>query len=399
MHRLGTRILIVLTACAALAGCLPCGKRQPELCDPSQHLGAHSLQEGEVVLTPEQVQRSAVLNSGLGKALEGDAGKDGHECLACLPSRKRAKLAHVLKAYAADEARNQTAGLALTAYYRLAEARLQLQLIFQGLDIADRLVAQAEEMQKKGLTLPQDMTVLLRARSDVVADRLKLELLRDRLTEQIRQLADGKLCACRIGTVEVFEVTDDPLDEKEAITTALKYRADLNGLRAARTNLDASTLPLIRQLLGGAHPLLGDKVRRCVPMVECLPRVLPLLAAGELEKVRKELDGLICERERQAVSEVRQALAKIRFTTELARQAQHRQGWAQKRLAELEEKAGKGLSTDGELPKSQRDQVKMRGEVLHEAIEFHIAKMELRLAQGLLVREVMGECDCEGNKK
>jgi hypothetical protein len=392
--------LFLLGGCLGLAGCLPgsCFKRsQDPGCNLDKLAAAYALQEGEIVLTPEQVQRNAVVGSGLGKALENEAdGRDGHVCLACLPSRKRARLARILKAYAADEARNQTAGLALTAYYRLAEARLQIRLVREGLDIAEGVVARAEEMKRRGIALPEDLTKLQRQRIEAADDGLKLELLRDRLTEQIRRLADGKLCAERIGTIEVFHVVDEPLDEGQEIALALKYRPDINGLRAALANLDASTLPLIRQLLGGFHPLLGEKIRRCVPLMECLPRVLPLLVRGEMEKVRNELKTMICERERQAASEVRQAIRKIQTEVQLAGSAREREALAAKRVAELEEMAGKGLATDGDLPRARRDLVKARGEVLHEAIEWEIARVELRQAKGLLVREVLGDgCDCD----
>ena len=399
MRRAWRTWLFLLSACLLQAGCCfsSSNSRKDPNCTLDKLAGAHKLQDGETVLTPEQVQRNAVVGSGLGKALESDAeGREGHECLACLPSRKRGKLARIMKAYAADEARNTTAGLALTAYYRLAEARLQIRLVQEGLEIAEGVVAKAEELQKQGITLPEDLTKLRRQRSEVAADGLKVELLRDKLTEQLRHLADGKLCTKGIGTIEVFHVVEEPIDEAKAIAVALKYRPDLNLLRAALANLDASTLPLIRQLMGGFHPLLGDKIRRCIPLFECLPRALPLLARGEMEKVRKELETMICERERQAASEVRQALRKVQTTVRLAGHAREREGLASKRVAELEDRASKGLATNGDLPLARRDHVKARGDVLHEAIDWEIARVELRQAQGLLVREVLGDgCDCE----
>jgi len=400
MPRSGRTWLILVAACAGLAGCVPGSCLRPKA-DPNCTLDklatAHALDDTEVVLTPEQVQRNAVVNSGLGKSLESDAdGRDGHVCLSCLPSRKRGALARVMKAYAADEARNQTAALALTAYYRLSEARLQIRLVREGIGVTQGIVAKAEELKKRGISLPEDLTKLQRQHSELADEGLKLELLRDRLTEQIRQLADSKLRARHVGTIEVFEVVEEPIDEPAAVAVALKYRADLNLLRAALANLDASTLPLIRQLMGGFHPLLGDKIRRCVPMFECLPRAIPMLARGEMEKVRNELKTMICERERQAVSEVRQALRKIETGVRLTHGARDRERLAAKRLAELEEMAVKGLATDGDLPRARRDLLKTRGDVLHEAIEWEVARVELRQAQGLLVREVLGDgCDCD----
>jgi hypothetical protein len=388
--------LVCLMACVLVAGCLPPCLKRPDLpgCELGHLAKAHTLTDEEIVLTPQQVQRYAVINSGMGEALESDsADKDDPLCLTCLPGRKRARLARLLKGFAADEVRNKTAGAGLEAYYRLAESRLQIQLTVQGREIAERLVAQAEEMKKKGLTLPEDMTRLLRQKSEVAAEQVKLELLRDRLGEQIRQLADGKMRACRISTIETFHVVDEPINEDQAVAIALKYRAELNLLRAALCNLDSSTLPLIRQLMGGGHPLLGEKVRRCVPMFECLPRFAPFLARAEMERVTRELKTLICERERQAASEVRQAIRQIRASVQLAALAQEREQQARKHVAELEEKSARGLATDGELPRARRDHVKAKSDVLHEAITWEVARVELRKAQGLLVREVLGGDD------
>ena len=380
--------VLLLGGCSS-STCLKC-KGDPQ-CDPRKNLAQFSLAPGEKVVTPEEVQRDAVINNGVARSLQKDSeGEDRESCVMCGPGQKRTKLARLMKSYAADEARNQSAALALDAYYRLAEARLQIKLVEQGRDLAEKLVAKAEEYRKKGLEVPEDITALKRQASSTVSDRVKLELLRDRLTEQMRLLADGDLDTCQVGTVESFHVVDLPLDEAEALAIGLKYRPELNLLRSALCNLDASTLPLIRQLLGGSSPLLGDKVRRCVPLMECLPRILPLLARGELEKVRYELTTILCERERQVVSEVRQALRRIEATAKLAGLAQDREALVGKRLAELEERSGKGLLTDGDLPRARKDHVQARSDVLQSAIEWELARVELRRAQGLLVQEVLG---------
>ncbi|MFO0879397.1 MAG: hypothetical protein U0840_18780 [Gemmataceae bacterium] len=395
--------LIVLGGAALLSGCaLHSATHAPGSagCDLDKLGQRYALKEGETVLTPQEVQRRAVINSGLGQALQTDGDdSEGHPCLACGASQKRKRLSRILKAYAADEVRNQSAALALDAYYRLAEARLQIRLAEQGKSLADRMVTRAEEMKSKGLSLPQDLPTLRRQASESVSDVVRLELLRERLTEQLRQLADSELCTCKIGTIETFHVVDEEIEDCQAVAIGLKYRPDLNLLRAMLENLEASTLPLIRKVLGGSNPLLGDRVRRCIPLAECLPRLLPLLAQGELEKVRKELTAILCEREKQAVSEIRQAVSRVRATVRLAELAGNRESLARTRLAELKERNDKGLSTEAEMPLAQRDHLKGRSDVLHAVINWEVARVELRKAQGLLVREVLGECDqCPGNE-
>src|SRR5688500_15183282 len=99
---------VLLGSCVLVSGCALSSfiKRPGENgCDPAKMAAHYALEEGETVLTREEVQRAAVLGSGLGAALEADSeGGEGHPCLACTASRKRTRLARLLKAYASDEA-------------------------------------------------------------------------------------------------------------------------------------------------------------------------------------------------------------------------------------------------------------------------------------------------------
>lgn len=389
--------LFLLGSCILAAGCLPatCRRDCPDCCTGRAPCGVLALDPGEVVLTPDQVQDAAIRSTGMGDALEVDArAEDGGGCGGCgQGGGRRGQLARELKAYAADEVRNQTAYYALQAYYRLAEAHGQANLANEALQVADNLVAQARELQSKGLPVPTDLDRLFQQRSEVVTDALKVELVRSRLTEQIRQLMKDEVTACRIGTVEVFHVLDEPIDEKEAILIGLKYRPDLNLLRTALCRLDASSLPLVHQLLGGLNSLLSGPAGRCLPMLDCLQRLIPCLAEREIEKVRKQIEALLCERERQAVSEIRQALGQIRLRGKLAGEARLREQLGLKRIAAVEEKMRRGLPADGEMPVARKDLIKVRVEMLHEVIEWELARVGLRKAQGLLVREREPRCE------
>lgn len=407
MQRPWREWLIVLGGCAVLAlggGCggssLRC--QQPRGCDPDRLAAAHALEEGEVVLTPDQVQRGAVFGAGQASALEaGRSSNDEDGCGGgCLRGggSKPARLRRRLKAYFSDEVRNQRAGAALQNYYRLAQARLQLPLADEAVGLSERLVAQGHEFLKKGLTPPEEMTRLERQLLMLRADRLKLEVARDRLTEQLRVLGDGSLRACRIATLEVFHVLDEPIDVEKAIGIGLAHRAELNLLRAALCDLDASTLPVIRQLLGGTNPLLGNQARRCLPFLECLPRLIPILATREIERVREQLEELICERERQVATDIRVTVLQICSQVRLVQLAQAREQQARKRLAELEERARKGQPTEADMTVARRDHLQTRTDVLSETIAWELARVELRRTQGMLVREVLASpesgCDC-----
>jgi outer membrane protein TolC len=275
---------------------------------------------------------------------------------------------------------------------RRTAARLQLPLLAEGKKIVEDLVRAAEELQSKGLPLPDDYNTTQRLRSEVTSELIKVEVLRDQVTGQLRHLAG---CAVppgsEIQTIETFHVVEEPLDEDEAVAVGMKYRPDLNLLRAALAGLDAGTLPVIRQVTAGTSSLLSGPIRRCVPMVECVPRYLPHVAAEQVEKMRKQLQALCAERLRQADHEIRTAVRKIRAQLELIRLAQEREALAQKRVTELEEKKRVGLKVDVDLPAARRVYLRTRSDALHEIIEWELARVNLRKEQGLLVREVLGE--------
>jgi hypothetical protein len=111
--------------------------------------------------------------------------------------------------------------------------------------------------------------------------------------------------------------------------------------------------------------------------------------------VRKELKALLCERERAAIAEIRQAIHQIQGQARLAQLAQESDVQASKRVGELVEKESQGLPTEAEMNLARRDHIKTRTDVLHEAILWELARVDLRRAQGLLVREVLDHKDGE----
>src|SRR5262249_14862840 len=145
---------------------------------------------GHITLTPDDVQRLAVQRSAIGAALErATCPPASCECLGCLCDKRSGKVGRTLRAYAADEVRNQSAGLALEGYYRLVEARGQLAIAQRGKKLSDDVVRQADELREKGLKTPDDYSGLLRQRSEQTSKMLESAMARDKLSEQLRQLA------------------------------------------------------------------------------------------------------------------------------------------------------------------------------------------------------------------
>ena len=393
MFRHWPRTWISMTACIALAGCFAKSNqlRRGDVDDPP--VASAPCIPVPLVLTPGDVLRMSIAGNGLGEALESEASSQKSSgCKTCMPSRKQAQLSAELQKYASDEVRNQTAGLALTAYFRLAEARVQMDLLRQGLEPLETLAAQVEELRRQGLPIPDESVKLPQQRSNFEADRVKIELLNERLGEQLHQLV-GKAAglppdSCStITTIEVFHVEDRTIDEAEAVAVGMKYRPELNFLRMAMCNLDPGTLPVIRHVMLGLSSLLAGPARRCIPILECAPLLLPGLSRKEIEKVSKQLQAMLDERKRQTISEIRQAVRAIHARQRLIHLARDRAAIAQRKLDEAEENARQKRGKSIDLPVARQGVLKARIDVVHEVIEWEIACVNLRKAQGLLVRE------------
>ena len=382
-----------LTACIALAGCTTQSNQLRRGDVDAPPVAAAPCVPVPLVLTPGDVLRMSLSSNGIGEALESESrGQKGSGCTTCLPSRKQTKLSAELQGHASDEVRNTTAGLALTAYFRLAEARVQMSLLRQGVEPLETLVGQVEELRRQGLPIPEEGGKLDQQRSKFESDRLEIELLNERLGEQLHQLV-GKAAglppdSCStITTIEVFHVEDRAIDEAEAIAVGLKYRPELNFLRTAQCNLDVGTLPVIRHVMLGLSSLLAGPARRCVPILECVPLLMPGLSRKEVEKVSKQLLAVLDERKRQTISDIRQAVRAIHTRQRLIHLARDREAMAQRKLDEAEENARQKLGKAVDRPRARQGLLKARSDVVHEVIEWEIACVNLRKAQGLLVRE------------
>ena len=151
------------------------------------------------------------------------------------------------------------------------------------------------------------------------------------------------------------------------------------------------TLPVIRQVMLGLSSLLSGPARRCIPILECAPLLLPGLSAKEVEKLKKQLQTLLDERKRQAISDVRQAVRAIHAQQDLIRLARDREAMARRKLEEAEENARQKRGKLAAKPLARQALLKARGDVVHEVIEWEIARVNLRKAQGLLVRDGVGQ--------
>ena len=305
----------------------------------------------------------------------------------CLCQQRGEKASSLLR-YAADEARNRAAGDAMEAFYHLIEAEGRLGFLLLGLKEVNKSLERAEELQAKGLPPTVEISVirkqLIDSRSDEVNLRIAILQLNARL-KVLLGLAWGDYSLSPLADLKV--VPDEP-DIDEAVDYGLHNRPDLAFLQALANGLDAQTLAVANQALGGVNPLLGEP-----SSPRFFASLLACLASRKIQSAQQQVQTLLAERNRQAVEEIRQAVGLVIYRARLVILARQKVENEKRRIKELEEKKAKGLDAEGELSTARLNLYKAQGEQLREVVNWKIARAQLLQAQGRLLEE----CPCRDN--
>jgi hypothetical protein len=181
-----------------------------------------------------------------------------------------------------------------------------------------------------------------------------------------------------------------PPDEGEAVQIALAHLPELVLRRYLLQELDADTLPAARQALQASNPLLGS-----APAAEGGIKSLLLIVAlrrmagdgAEVESRRSQMAKSLAEREDATVGDIRQAVRAVTAHLDLAALARARVASWQTKVAELDEKVGRGITSFAEMVVAKQEWLKARGDLMSELMAWQIARVKLRLAEGLLAEE------------
>jgi hypothetical protein len=328
----------------------------------------------------------AVRASTLGNLLDQKSQTLSQSMFKCLHSADKAsELPRTVLQIAADEARNRSAGDAMEAFYRLIEAEGRLPLLALGLKEVIESLKRAQEVLAKGLQPPVEITVIRKQLADLRSDEVNLRIAILQLNARLKVLLGLSCGDCRLWPLADLKVVPEKLDIDEAVNYGLHHRPDLALLEVLAGSLDAGSLTLARQTLGGVNPLLGES-----SSTAGFASLLACLCGSKTQSAELQVQTLLAERTRQATEEIRQAVGLAGYRVRLiilARQKVEDEEW---RIAELEEKKAKGLDAEGQLSTARLNLYKAQGEQLREVVEWKIARARLRQAQGRLLEE----CPC-----
>lgn len=350
-------------------------------------------------LLAEETQSLAAANSKLANLLELEvqavARAGGNK-------RKTARLAALqqqLLCLRAIHERNQSAGQALQAFYKLAEVRGSTPIIAASQELIEKMEADLGKAKGQGLKVTADRTALARQRLQLGDQQEQLELADAQLSEQLRSLIGlqpGE--PTRVIPRANLTLTVPTLDLDEAISVGLARRADLAALRLLLAKLDTQTLPAARSGLSQADPALGVSA----PALGHLAHLFRGNAAAcELETRRAQLSELLESREQQAASEIRLAVREMETRLrQAALAAETRRTW-QDRVSDLTALREVGSATPLEIQQARLELAASDSALLKHAVAWRLAEVKLKEAQGLLAAECgydIGICliaDCQ----
>jgi hypothetical protein len=294
------------------------------------------------------------------------------------------EITRTVLAMRAIEERNKAAAGALELLLRLAETEDGWNRLSQSQDEVAAMLADLARIREQGLAAPLSNAEIERQRLDLVRQQHGLRVTEQQLNRQLADLLTlDPTDDHRIWPKIELTVNAEPIDKNEAVATALVTRADLAALRYILHTLDARTLPAIQQALGASgtglgvalssHPLLGH-------------------ASGAREdeagQRRGQLGALLADRERTVTREVRAAVedveARLRQTAASKRQLEV----LREHVESLRQRKAAGAATPLDVRKAGLDVIKAEQQLMSDVIQWKVAVVKLKAAQGLLAAEL-----------
>lgn len=344
------------------------------------------------VIEPE-AQCLAAKTNGVANALDREVpGSAGH-------GHKRnidvsAELRRQLRTSTALELRNRSAADALERYFQLADAEARSELLREALPVLDSLRDLATKAKAASFRYPLEPDEADRQRSQVLAQLEQAEAGVGMLNVDLRRRFGMAWSGSeRLWPTGDFGVVAERIDVEAAVQGALANRPELQGLRALEAGMTTETLPIVRDALRAANPLLAASPVDLLTMSP-LHRMIATICrdAGdeeaELAQRKAQVADLRAERERAVADEARAAAMQLNAQVPRIALAIGRADSWKAKLAEAR-KSREANIVGSDLLESQAmlESLKARSEVVTEVMAWHQSRVRLKAAQGLLAWE------------
>lgn len=343
-------------------------------------------------LTPTEAQCGAASASTIGNLVSSErraiaaAAAERHH-----GADEATRLQLHLLSFVAVEARNQSAADALQAYYNLALAE-------HGRDTIEHLLAEqnrardlGEQARTRGVQISTDLTELDRQLLDTQQQLAELEINTGELNAALRELLaiSPREGYWKFWPETPLTVQPQAIDSNLAVATALENRPELGLLRVLIANLNEETLPVARAAVGRADSLLGASASAAKPCFPCLAALLLAHSAdAEVEARRAQLCDYLGRREAAVAAEVQRAITKLDVRLDQVLLARSTVSSWERRLELVRQQQQTGNATFLDISLAEQRLLEARQQVIQRTVEWHLAMVELKDAQGILA----GEC-------
>jgi|GEM_PF-1505267 len=336
-------------------------------------------------LTAEECRSLACQNSSIANLMEaGVTVRTGP--LASVSQRTCADWVRVVTVkHLSQETRNRTAGAALKLYYQLLEYELKADVLTASVAELDELIKSNEKLQARGFKETVDAFELSKQRLELVADQARLRAGLQKINSELKSLLaiDPNTQAFLLPD-DLVRVVPDPIDPEQAVQLGLMIRADLNLIRSLIAMLDHRTLAAVRKVLTGITPILAAVQSIKEHAVPQLSSYVSVLAKAEATATQRQLNGLLKDREREAIQEIRSAVDAWASARDMVAIGRRRFELNREHVVELEKKSKAGFGVELELRKARLDTLKAEADLVTDIVKWKLADVKAREVIGLL---------------
>jgi hypothetical protein len=274
--------------------------------------------------------------------------------------------------------RNRNASAAVQLLLKIAEAENGADSVRRQINEAKDTLADLRRLQIAGLDLPLSVPQTEGQHLEAEHKLADIELTLDLLNEQLTMLLGGELPAGARHWPDVNLQVDPavpPLEEAQGI--ALAQRADLAALRVAA---GGGSTAAMRAVLGLSGAGLGVSSGACG-----LCSVIHFRAAADEAAARgDQLQSAISDKQRSIRHEVAQAIATIDARLNQVVISQRRVESLRQHVDNLRQTSGNVAGASFEVRRARVAVLSAEQDVFHDVIEWKIAVVKLREAQGQL---------------
>ncbi|REJ91661.1 MAG: TolC family protein [Planctomycetota bacterium] len=285
----------------------------------------------------------------------------------------------------AAEAANLAAGRALQAFYGLAEARRQRELVDASLARLDEALADLESIRDRGIAAEVDQHQLALQRSQLQRRRTEVETAIVSANSTLKLLLGEWPASDAEYDPQVEPPAFPAFDRAQSAGTAISQRPDLNAARLVLSSMSRNSSTTVVGMLQQTYP--GSTIP--VPGGGCALSSLLAIHDGDqvLSVRRRQADRLLNAMKRSAVDEV------VRYGREASNHleemalAERDVSRTDQKIADLQDLRASGRSTYFDVVRVELQRIESESEVVRHRFAAETAFAKLRQAEGALAVE------------